>query len=110
MQQTRENNALKRKADECKSNVIKIREELKRSEAVVTALSQTKTYYVEMFGQGRANGCTKEHRQNRYQVLERVRRVGQLTEHQKGQWEFLKTEWDAAQASAIGANWGQVLC
>ena len=61
-----------------------------------------------MLGQGRAKGGNKEHRQNRYDVLERVRRVGNLTEDQKGQWEFFKTQWDAAQASAIGTNWGQV--
>ena len=40
--------------------------------------------------------------------MERVRRVGRLTEDQKGQWEFFKTQWDVAQASAIGTNWGQV--
>ena len=61
-----------------------------------------------MLGQGRAKGGNKEHRLNRYEVLERVRRVGKLTEDQKGQWDFFKTQWDVAQASAIGTNWGQV--
>ena len=60
-----------------------------------------------MLGQGRPKGGNKEHRQNRYDVLERLRRIGNLTEDQKGQWEFFKTHWDEAQANAIGENWGQ---
>ena len=39
--------------------------------------------------------------------MERVRRVGKLTEDQKGQWDFFKTQWDAAQALAIGTEWGK---
>ena len=34
-------------------------------------------------------------------------RVGGLTQEQNGQWEFFKTQWDATQASAIGADWGK---
>ena len=81
---------------------------MKRIEAVVAAITSNKAFSVEMLGQGRAKGGNKEHRLNRYEVLERVRRVGNLTEDQKGQWDFFKTQWDDTHAAANGANWGQI--
>ena len=60
-----------------------------------------------MLGQGKAKGGNKDHKQNRYQVLERLRRIGNLTQEQNGQWEYLKTHYDEAQANANGVNWGQ---
>ena len=61
-----------------------------------------------MSGQGRPDGGNREHRQNRNDALERVRRLGNLIEDQNGQWEFFKTQWDAAQAREHGVNWGGV--
>ena len=40
-------------------------------------------------------------------MLERVRRVGNLTEAQNGQWELFKTRWDALKAEEEGENWGR---
>ena len=68
----------------------KKKSEIADKEAVVTAMDQTKAYSIQMLGGGRKNGGTKEHRQNRYDVLERVRLSCGLTKHQEGQWEFLK--------------------
>ena len=90
MQQTRQNNALKKQASECKSNFIKIRKELERIEAVVAALSHPKVFSPEMLGLGQPRGGNKQHRHNRYDVLERVRRLGGLIYYQQGQWEFLR--------------------
>ena len=106
IRQTKEKHALEKKVSACKSNFSKLSAELKRVEAVVTAMTSQKAYSPEMLGQGRGNGGLKEHKQNRYDVLERLRRVGGLTEAQKGQWDFFKGEWDAAQASEYGAEWG----
>ena len=99
--QTKERHALQRKLSEGKLNVKKLNEDLKRVEAVVTALAKEKVYSPEMLGQGRLRGGHREHRQNRNDALERVRRLGNLTEEQNGQWEFFKTEWDAAQALSL---------
>ena len=107
MSQTKEKYALQKKLSQSKSNFVKLSAELKRTEAVVTALTNQKAFSVEMLGQGKPNGGNKEHRLNRYEVLERVRRVATLTEDQKGQWDFFKTQWDATQASAVGAEWGK---
>ena len=104
--QAKEKHALQKKVSECKSNFNKLSAEMKRIEAVVAALTSQKAFSAEMLGQGRAKGGNKEHMLNRYEVLERVRRVGKLTEDQKGQWDFFKTQWDAAQASEIGKGWG----
>ena len=106
--QTKEKHALQKKVSERKSNFNKLSAELKRIEAVVAALESQKSFSAEMLGQGKPRGSNKDHRLNRYEVLERVRRAGKLIEDQKGQWDFFKTQWDAAQASAIGTNWGQV--
>ena len=106
MSQAKEKYALQRKVTECKSSLQKLTAELKRIEAVVAAITHQKAFSPEMLGQGRANGGTKEHKQSRYDVWERVRRVGNLTEDQKGQWEFFKTHWDATQATTRGAAWG----
>ena len=61
-----------------------------------------------MLAQGGAKGGVKAHQQNRYDALERLRRVGHFTEDQKGQWKLFKTSWDEAQATEHGANLGKV--
>ena len=107
MAQTKEKLALEKKLSDSKANFRKLSAELKRIEAVVTALASSKAYSVEMLGQNKARGGTNEHRKNRYDVLERVRRVGNLTEAQNGQWELFKTRWDALKAEEEGENWGR---
>ena len=52
--------------------------DLEQVRAVVSAMGIEKTYSPEMLGQGKPNGGFKEHRQNRYDVLERLRRSGNL--------------------------------
>ena len=104
--QAKEKHLMDAKSKESKGKFSKLTAELKRIDAVVTAMTHQKTFSTQMLGQGRPNGGNKEHRLHRYDVLERVRRVGSLTGEQNGQWEFFKTQWDGAQATVFGANWG----
>ena len=108
MSQAKEKHELQKKVSEGKSNYNKLSAEMKRIEAVVAAMTSEKVYSPEMLGQGKSKGGNKEHRQNRYDALERARRIGGITEDQKGQWDFFKTHWDDAQATEHGENWGQV--
>ena len=80
----------------------------KHIHSVVTELASPKPYSPEMLGQGKKGGGTKDHRQNRWETLERVRRLAYLTPEQIGQWEFFKTEWDSAQANEHGMEWGKI--
>ena len=107
MSHAKEKHFLQKKVAECKGHYKQISQEMKRIEAVVAALSHPKVFSPEMLGLGKPRGGNKEHRHNRYDVLERVRRLGGLTEDQKGQWEFFKTHWDDAQANEHGVGWGQ---
>ena len=61
-----------------------------------------------MVGDGEKNGGTLAHKKNRYDVLERLRRIGNLSLTQQGQWEWFKTHLDSCEASTRGTCWGQV--
>ena len=87
MSQAKEKYALQKKVSQCKSAFKELGADIKRIEAVVAALTNSKVFSPEMLGQGKARGGTKEHKLNRYQVLERLRRIGNLTQEQNGQWE-----------------------
>ena len=80
--------------------------ELEQVRAVVSAMGIEKACSPEMLGQGKPNGGFKEHRQNRYDVLERFRRSGKLTQLQDGQWDYFKTQWDDIMAETHGKDWG----
>ena len=75
---------------------------MKRIEAVVAAMTHQKAFSPEMLGHGKSNGGSKVNQRHRFEVLERVRRVGNLTSAQNGQWEYFKTKWDAARALEEG--------
>ena len=75
---------MERKLSEGKSRVRNLTAELKRIEAVVAAITSQKVFSPEMLGQGRRHGGLKEHQQNRYDALERCRRLGNLTEANEG--------------------------
>ena len=107
MSQAKETYAMQKKHSKCKSALQDLNVEIKRIEAVVTALTSEKVFSPEMLGAGKARGGNKDHKLNRYQVLDRLRRIGNLTQQQNSQWDFFKTHYDEAQANARGENWGQ---
>ena len=61
-----------------------------------------------MFGQGRKNGGTKEHKAHRHDALERIRRISCLTPEQEGQWDFFKAAYDDRMAFIHQEEWGCV--
>ena len=105
--QTRQKKALEKQVAECTATFKHCNAELKRIEAVVAAMSTSKAFSPEMLGFGRKSGGLIEHKKNRYECLERLRRIGNLTDAQKGQWDFFKTQWDNVMANERGVNWGQ---
>ena len=68
--------------------------------AGVHALSQ--------LGQGKKNGGTKDHQKNRFDVLDRVRSVSELSESQAVQWVPFRIAWDEKMAYLHQENWGRV--
>ena len=82
--QVKEKHALQQKLPQSKANFAKLSAELKRVEAVVAALTIQKSFFAELLGQGRSRGGNSDHKRNRYEVLERVRRVSSLTAEQNG--------------------------
>ena len=93
---------------ECKALVKNATADVKHVNAVAAAMESKKAYSALQFGQGRKKGGLKEHRAARYDVLERCRRVGNLSNEQEGQWEFFKVNWDSVNASFHDTEWGKV--
>ena len=108
MSHAKEKFHLHKQLTESKLHVCKLTADIKRIDAVVAALTSRKVFDPEMLGQGRSQGGLREHRQNRFDVLERVRRIGNLTADQTLQWEFFKTQWDYDQAAEHGVDWGGI--
>ena len=93
---------------ESKDWLRRVSQQIGRSQAVVAAMHEAEAFTPQMLGHGRARGGNKEHRDNRYKVLERARLIRNLTVKQEGQWEYFKTSWDAAMCEAQGGKWGKV--
>ena len=59
-------------------------------------------------GHGKPNGGTKENQKRRFDVLDRVRSVSDLTASQANGWQSFKELWDAKRAEVSGTEWGEV--
>ena len=79
---------------------------LNRSRAVVAAMTDVRAFSASQCGHGKKGGGTKEHRANRFQVLERMRLIGNLTQEQTHQWDFFIHNWDEQRAAADQEQWG----
>ena len=105
---TKKQQAVANKLKDLEKAVRQKNAEIAEKESVVTAMSQNKAYSVHMLGFGKKNGGPKEHRQRRYEVLERVRRTCGLTKDQEAQWEFFKLNWDELESQSHSEKWGEV--
>ena len=72
-----------------------------RSRAVVKAMTDVRAFSASQCGQGKKGGGNKEHKANRVQVLERMRRFGNLTQDQTTHWDFFIHNWDEQRLSLI---------
>jgi hypothetical protein len=89
------------------AQLAKIKKEQKIATAVVTAIETAKGYSLQMLGQGKKGGGTQQHQKARFEVLDRVLQVAQLSPEQTGLWTFFKSAWDDAMSELHQANWGQ---
>jgi hypothetical protein len=89
------------------AQLAKIKKEQKVAAAVVMAMEAAKGYSLPMLGQGKKGGGTQQHQKARFEVLDRLRQVAELSPEQTGQWTFFKTSWDDEMAAQHQANWGQ---
>ena len=89
------------------AQLAKITKEQKVVAAVVTAMEAAKGYSLPMLGQGKKGGGTQQHQKARFEVLDRLRQVAEVSPEQTGQWTFFKTSWVHEMADLHQANWGQ---
>ena len=69
---------------------------------------QLKAYSLQALGKGKKNGGGEQHHKARLEVLERIRKVAELTPAQTGGWDCFKSNWDKTMAQAMGQDWAEV--
>ena len=67
----------------------------------------SKAYSLSQLGDGRKNGGTKDHQKHRFEVLDRLRAVGDVSLEQAGQWVAFRTAWDEKLAAVHNEHWAQ---
>ena len=80
----------------------------KKVEAVVTAMYETRQYSLHQLGQGKKNGGFKDHQENLFYVLDRVRGVSELSPGEASQWVPSKIAWDQKMAALYQQDWASV--
>ena len=66
-------------------------------------------YTLSQLGHGKQNGGFKDHQRNRFEILDKLRTVGELSPVQAGQWIAFRTAWDEKMAAAYQEKWGSIL-
>ena len=84
------------------------RKKLRKVKKIIASIEETRAYTLESFGKGMPNGGTKDHRKNRFQVMDRVRSVACLTPPQATCWQSFTELWDAKRAEVSGTEWGEI--
>ena len=54
------------------------------------------------------NGGTKEHQKHRFEVLDRLRSIGEVSVNQAGQWVAFRTAWDEKMAALRQETWARL--
>ena len=68
-----------------------------------------KSFTLEALGEGDDNAGGKKGRQNRFEVLDRMKRIrAGLSAGQKNDWPWFKEAWDNAMVEQHGADWASV--
>ena len=74
----------------------------------MTAKEAVKSYSLFALGDGKkkkAGGC---HEKTRFEDLERVRAVPQLSPEQMNDWEYFRTAWGSKMAEVHGGEWAKL--
>ena len=98
MKQVKEKKRVARELKESHAELVRIRKQTRDAEAVVTATEAMKTFSLHSMGGGKKNAGGKEGQKIRFEVLERVRGVADLSAEQRKDWEYFKTMWDKLMA------------
>ena len=72
------------------------------------AQHSSKAYSLSQLGDGRKNGGAKDHQKHRFEVLDRLRAVGEISVEQAGQWVAFRTAWDEKLAAVHNEDWGRI--
>lgn len=92
--------------------VAELRETKRRiqeMESIVACRYAIKTFTLEAMGDGAGNAGGAKARKNRFDVLDRLSRVGAgLSPGQKNDWLWFKEAWDKAMAEEHGAAWASL--
>ena len=87
----------------------KRKQELAQIEDVLQAKHAIKTFSLEDLGKGRRRGGPAFARKRRWEVLDRLARLGQgLSAAQRNDFSWRKDEWDAKMLEQYGEKWPEV--
>ena len=108
MQQVQEKKRVQKELRDAQEQLKKARKENRDALAVVTAKEATKTFTLESLGKDKKKAGGQQCQKLRWEVLERVRLVAELSRAQRTEWDYFKTEWDRAMAEIHGEQWAQL--
>ena len=97
-----------KKLQDVRGKLRKSQAELDKKNAVVTALNQAKAFHPEMLGHGKKYGGTSQHKKQRRDALDRVRRLSTLSPEQEGQYELFAEAWDTEMRGIHSDRWGEL--
>ena len=96
----------KQESDAAVAELKRAKDALKEYELIRECRHAMKTYTVGALGDGSANAGGAAARKRRFEVLDRVVRIGAgLSPGQKNDWHWFKESWDAAMVSEHKDGW-----
>ena len=81
----------------------------KHEKKVLTAIVSARAFTLPMLGHGRKNGGAQQNQKNRYEVLERVREVAELSLEQTTHWIFTRSPVMQQWRLGMGTNGASIL-
>ena len=107
MRQTREKDRVRKELACASAQLKETRAKVREAEAAVAAKEQFKKYTEEMLGHGKNKGGGAQCHRARMEVMNRLRKVADLSPEQTADWEYFKTAYDQAMLNALGKDWGR---
>ena len=96
-------------AKAAKARLKKRKREIENAEAVLEAKHAVTQYPLEELGKGRSRGGGVAAKKRRWEVLDRLARLGQgLSPAQRNDFKWFKEAWDARMLQEHGDNWPEL--